>query len=556
MKIEGDIKAKDTSYWDFLDGSSGMYIIPTLQRPYTWGKTHVLDLFNDIKDATGPYYIGSIVIIDREDRGVNRDQIIDGQQRLTTISLLLAAMRDFVDTRKNFDLFKEDIESMLYRLMMNGEKLPRLAFTNVSSNKIYEKILFKHEIKDLTKAQAVFNDSINQIKKLLKEYSPNCKVKDMEGLLENVKNLQLVLIECKNQSAAFDLFESINATGMTLASNDIIKNRLFQIAYESGKDELEKAEKIWAQIEENLEFDSNKLKTFIRHQWLSTFGYTSHKKLFKDFEKMLGGGKDRESKANNYLKTLLADSNIYKSLLDAKVDSLKGVTNIRFEKEEIRKSLEFLGYLAVDQVYSVLLYLYRTSPRTFKKDINRLVAFQFLYKNVPGSPSTAEKIFADLAEDKITKTEMFQKLKNLCGGYEEDFLENLKKKLRYKEGRSGDVQFLLEKYLISKGDGTGFTEPTIEHIIPKSTKQKDLEDVIHCLGNLTILEKPENGKLQDKLFDEKLTIYKKVWKVNQNIKNYKFAKDPISAINKRCDDISFGLYELLLSVVISGKWKN
>ncbi len=556
MKTEGDIRAKDISYWDFLDSSSGMYIIPTLQRPYTWGKTQIINLFNDIRDSSGPYYIGSIVIIDREGRSINRDQIIDGQQRLTTLSLLLVAMRDFVGIRKNFDSFKEEIESMLYRLMMNGEKIPRLAFMNEQSNKIYELILVKQDTQNLSKAQIVFTDGINQIKKLLKEYSPNCKVKDMENLLDNIKSLQIVLIECKNQSAAFDLFESINATGVTLASNDIIKNRLFQISNDYGKIELEKAEKIWTQVEENLEFDSSKLKTFIRHQWLSTFGYTSHKKLFKDFEKMIGDGKDRGLKASAYLRRLLSDSEIYKSLLIAKIDSLKGVTNVRFEKEEIKKSLEFLSYLGVNQVYSVLLYLYRTSPKTFKKDLNRLVAFQFLYKNVPGSPSTAEKIFADLTENKITKNSMFQKLKDLCHGYETDFVENLIKKLHYKEGRSGDVQFLLEKYLISKGSGTGFTEPTIEHIIPKSIKQEDIENVIHYLGNLTILEKPDNGYLQDRPFNEKISVYKRVWKVNQKIKNYSFDSDPIGAINKRGQDISKDLYGLLLSVVLSGKWKN
>ncbi len=555
MRIEGDIKARDTSYWDFLDSSSGMYVIPTLQRPYTWGKTQIVNLFNDIRDASGPYYIGSIVIIDREGRNINRDQIIDGQQRLTTLSLFLVAMREYIGVRKNFDFLNEEIESMLYRLMMNGERVSRLSFTNEQSNKIYESILSRKDYKNLSKSQAVFVDCVNYFKKLLKEYSSNCKIKDMEYLLNNIKSLQLVLIECKNQSAAFDLFESINATGVTLASNDIIKNRLFQIYNEYGKDELEKAEKMWVKIEENLEFDSSKLKTFIRHQWLSTFGYTSHKKLFKDFEEMIGDGKDKASKANNYLKTLLADSEIYKSLLTAKVDYLKGVTNVRFEKEEIKKSLEFLGYLGVDQVYSVLLYLYRTSPRNFKKDINRLVAFQFLYKNVPGSPSTAEKIFADLTENKITKNVMFQKLKDICSGYEADFIENLLKKLRYKEGRSGEVQFLLEKYLISKGSGTGFSEPTIEHIIPKSTKQEKLDDFIHCLGNLTILEKPDNGSLQDKPFNEKLNIYKKVWRVNQKIKRYTFESNVANAINKRGKDISKDLYELLLTVISNGKWK-
>lgn len=555
MKIETEIKAKDVSYWSFLDSSSGMYIIPALQRPYTWGRTHINDLFSDIKESEGGYYIGSIVIIDREERGVNRDQIIDGQQRLTTLSLILVAMRDYIGDKKNFDSLREDLGNMLFRPMMNGTKLSRLAFTNEHSNKIYEQILLNQEIQKASKSQAVFCDALFQIKKLLKEYSPGLKVKDMERLLDNIKNLQMVLIECKNQSAAFDLFESINANGVTLASNDIIKNRLFQISNDYGKEELTKAEETWNKIEENLDYDSSKLKTFIRHQWLSSFGYTSHKKLFKDFEKMIGDGKDRGVHAEKYLKRLLFDSEIYKSFLRANVESIKGVTNIRFEKEELRKSLEFLSYLGVDQVYSVLMYLYRNSTKSFKKDLNRLVAFQFLYKYVPGSPSTPEKIFADLTEGKISKEQMFGKLKNLCSVYEKDFVKNLCIKVRYREGRSGDIQFLLEKLLINTGPASGFTEPTIEHIIPKSNTIMDLEDVVNCIGNLTILEKTENGALKNIEFKQKISVYNRTWEINKKIKKYPFEKNPIEAIRKRSGDVSLAIFKLFLRVLDSGKWK-
>ncbi len=464
-------------------------------------------------------------------------------------------MRQYVGTRKNFSLFVDEIQCMLYQPKMSGEKVPKLAFTNEQSNEIYKNILNNLESKNISKAQAVFVDAVNQIKKLLKEYSPNCKLKDMEKLLDNIRSLQIVLIECRNQSAAFDLFESINATGITLASNDIIKNRLFQIAHENGKDSLKDAEFAWAEIEKNLDYDSSKIKTFIRHQWLSSFGYTSHKRLFKDFEEMIGDGKERNNKALNYLKLLVKDSDIYHSFLTSKVEALKGVTNIGFEKNELRKSLDFLSFLGVDQVYSVLLFFYRNSPRSFKKDLNRLVAFQFLYKYVPGSPSAAEKIFADLTENKTTKDTMFQNLKKLCDGHKNIFIDNLIKKVYYKEGKSGDLQFILEKYLLNEGKGTGFSEPTIEHIIPKSINDNELYEVIHSLGNLTILEKTENGSLQDKPFMLKVDVYKKLWKVNQRIKKYNFEKDPISAIEKRGRDIAGDLYELFLTAVITGKFK-
>lgn len=552
MRIEGDIRAKDTSFWEFLQESSGMYIIPALQRPYTWGKGHINELFTDIKDATGPYYIGSVVIIDR-DRNTNRDQIIDGQQRLTTLSLILSGMLNLVDSKKNFEEFREDVAGMLYKMTLNGKKIPRLSFTNEKSEEAYLSVL-KGDLDNLNIAsQKVFKDASNQIQKLLKEYSPKCKVSEMEKLLENIKSLQMVLIECKNYSSAFDLFESINATGVSLASNDLIKNRLFQISYNTGDKSLREAEQMWSEIEMNLDFDSSKIKRFIRHQWLSSRGYTSHKRLFKDFEKKLENSRNPEKEASSYLQGLLIDSKIYKGLLNADTESLSNIPKVRFEKDEIKKSLEFLGWLGVDQVYSVLLFLNRTS-NTFKKDVNRLVSFQFLYKHVPGSPSIPEKIFADFVEGKISKNDMFLKLQKMCEKHKSDFSDSLTKKVYYREGKSGDIQFILEKYIINYGDGVAFSEPTIEHIIAKSNNDHVLQDYIHLIGNLTILEKTDNGSLQDKPFVEKLQIYSKLWNINKKIKKYSFEKDPVVAIKKRSEDIASGVFDLFMKVLVGGKW--
>jgi hypothetical protein len=447
---------------------------------------------------------------------------------------------------------------MLYRSSIStGGTEPRLAFSNEHANQVYLSLLKKANVASPSAAQKVFLDNFNELKELVKRELVLTRFKDIEKFVENVKNLQIVLIECKNQSAAFDLFESINGTSVTLASNDLVKNRIFQMAHENSKGALKKSEDLWSVLETNLDHDSRKLKTFMRHHWLSTFGYTNHKKLFKDFEKMLEAGSpsSRADRSAEYLESLVKDSQIYRSLLLAQVESLKGVPMVRFEKEQLRKTLEFLGYLGVDQVYSVLLHLYRKSPKTFLKDANRLVAFQFLYNNVPGSPSAPEKIFANLAERKKNKEEVFVELRKLCSGLEDVFVENLLKKMKYREGKSGDVQFILEKYVISKGAGTGFSEPTVEHIIPRSTGDTKLLELVHSIGNLTILERSENGALTNKSVTEKLQVYKRVWKVNQSIKRYRFEINPQKAIEKRGVDMAIDVYEMFLKTLTTGKWK-
>lgn len=93
--MQKKIEAIDITYGEFHKRASEMYYIPSLQRPYSWGKKEVGKLWNDIIQNDYYYYIGSVVVV-TSDGTVNPDQIIDGQQRLTTLSLILIAIRNYI----------------------------------------------------------------------------------------------------------------------------------------------------------------------------------------------------------------------------------------------------------------------------------------------------------------------------------------------------------------------------------------------------------------------------------------------------------------------------
>ena len=564
--MEKEIEAFDTTYWDFFNKASHTHLIPALQRPYVWDKTQVLQLWRDLIENNGSnYYIGSIVVIGGG-RTVARDKVIDGQQRLTTLSLFLIAIRDYIEKKKNLEDVRSEILSMLFMPKYEGPAIPRLAFSSENSNNLYESLIRDTPlISKKTKVQDNFLANIKTIKQELHERFPKCKPSEIRALLEKIKNLQIVFINCANFAAAYSLFESLNARAVSLVSTDLIKNRIFEAMNREGPKRLEEAEKKWMEIEQNFNEDSSLLKTYIRHQWISRGNYTSHRKLFKDFEEYL----DEENSAEAYLNELLKDSRVYVALRNANLEDLNKLPTMpRFDREEIRQSLDFLRFLEVDQLYSVLLYLYKHDVKHFRKDLNKLVAFQALFKFVPGSPSEPEKkYFAALPAHTITKEQMFKGLSSLCINHEHSYVENLLKRWKYREGKSGEVQFALEKYLFNLNGPKAFKKPTVEHIFSQGSNEsemrklggtkKEILDALHSIGNLTILEKGENSEdYQNKHFDEKKELYKKdLFAGNKKICKYPFDIDPKKAIEKRGGDIAAELYKIFLNALETGRWQ-
>jgi len=558
---------------------SGLYkvsaknIVPSLQRPYTWDKKNINKFWEDIIENDPPYFIGTIVLVAGEGSS-SRDEVIDGQQRLTTISLILLALRDYIveDKIRNVEKLKEDIRGLILEPQFEGDPIPRLKFISPTANIVYKEIIASKfdssnntDEKHIPDIKKKFQNNYEELKKLIRISVVEHKIKP-QIIFEKIKELEMVVIRCASKTSGYKLFEGLNATAVPLAGVDLIKNSLFMKLSGNNK-MLKESEEKWQELEEKFLYESRRMfQNFIRHQWLSSIGYVNHAGLFGEFEKVYVVEGD-EKKLIAYIEELIKDADVYIALRKANISNLDKLPNIRFEKKEIEEVLQFLSYLNVDQIYSILLYIYKNRIQDFKKYLIRLTSFQFLFKYLPGSPSIVEKYFAQFCRHDINAQELFQQLEKLCSKQTDNFIETFLPKTKYNQGKSGDIQFILQRFLYSGSQVESHRKPTIEHIIPQKPSknykkillknfgsQIEFKDGIHRIGNLTILEKTDQGKYENKAFKDKAKIYKNdVFKENQNIIKYNFDKDPSYAIEKRGEYVIKRIYELFLNSLKTGK---
>jgi len=559
------IEAGDYTYNKFIEKGTDIHLVPSLQRPYTWSTKEVNKFINDVITNETGYYIGSIVMVSSEG-STKRDEIIDGQQRLTTISLILVAIRkSLVKNNINDTETQNSILNLLVKPQHNSDGLIRLMFTNENSQSIYESIVLdKPFVSAKTDVQKKFEENLNTISDVIEKNVLKNK-KFIKEFIEKILNLELIFITCSNKSSAYILFESINATGISLASTDLIKNSILQKVANSSE-LLSKSEEKWLELEKIFDEDASEIKTFLRHEWISRGKYTSHTKIFDDFKDHFSESKPEV--IYDYLVELVDSAQIYSSIRHASTEYLYDKNEKRFNVAEVKQSLEFLSFLGVDQVYSVLLFVYKNDNKNFRKELNKFVAFQFLYKYLPGSPSVVEKKFANFCAKK-DKNKIHTELLKLCENKAEDFVEIFMEKIKYKKGKSGDIQFLLEKISQIK-DGGLFEKPTLEHIISQNPKQREesLEKVtvndyrilVNSFGNLTIVERDDNSSediLGNKNFSDKKEYFMNTGKVShKEISDYNFDKLPKLAIKNRGDNLANEVYELFIEALRSGSFKS
>ena len=555
------IDAESVSFSEIFRKISEKHIVPTLQRPYVWkDKKHVKKFLDDIQENSNNYFIGSLVFVSAKQGTIGREEIIDGQQRIITISLILISIRSIIEEfnmKKRLESILREINSFLRYIDSYDEKeIIRLKFSDENTDQFFGKLLNNSTEKPLTETQKRLKGNhqyiIKKLKKiLLSKKGDALSVLSVEKYFDKIKTLQAIGIKCIDNTVAYELFESINATGLSLASVDLIKNYVFKQSKKKGN--LGEVEKVWQKIEELFSENRSLLKTYLRHQWISDGQYVSHAGLYGAVEEKHKKG---NLETNKYVKCLLNEAGIYLSLKGASVEALSKINQgVRFDIKNVKEVLEFLSFLNVEQVYAPILFFYKnTDKNSFKKYLNKLAAFQFLYKYIPGSPSSAEKIFADFSKNgKSGFDEGFQNLYKLVEKSKETFKDNFLEKALYKGDKNGDMQFILERYVISKGGPLSFKEPTIEHIISQNVSK---DQFFQKIGNLTIFEKKINSKLPAE-FKEKIPHYRKSLYSEhcEILDKYDFDKDFKKSINRRKEDIADSLYDIFMNILKTGKLK-
>ncbi|WP_289022011.1 DUF262 domain-containing HNH endonuclease family protein [uncultured Salegentibacter sp.] len=515
---------------------SSYYKIPRFQRPYSWEREHIEDFWNDsIKDSQGDYFIGSMVVYE-----VSPDVygVVDGQQRLTTITMLLGVLREAFKSIQEENLAKgtqgmierKDLDDELNYVLQTESSYPYL-HENVQKyedSEISDKPV-KREEENIKKGfellkTLVFKeiDSINEMTSLNQSEKQVQKTDRLKEIRDHILDLKVIYIELGNEDDAYVIFETLNTRGKDLRVSDLVKNHLTKMLPKKNKS-VDLSKDKWTEartIIEGSNVDLN-MDSFLHHLWLSKYEFTTQKKLFKSLKQTV-----RKNNAKSFLNDVLNEAKIYRETLDSTYRDWKK------EEEPLKNSLQALSIFRVKQQIPMLLAVmreYEKGALKFKRvlDIIRAIeSFHFIFTAVTSQRSSggisfmyayhARSLDQAVQKDK-TKTldELKAKLRDKLPSKEEfkaNFLELNYSSVYTKE--KALIKYILVKYdqYFAKKNGSGsvlnYDLMTIEHMHAEQDKTKAIDiSEIGMIGNLILMEENLNGKLGNRPFKKKKPHY-------------------------------------------------
>jgi hypothetical protein len=531
-------------------GNGYIYIVPPFQRDYSWDIDQWSDLWEDMlevyrasSDKNASHYMGYIVLQPQQNSIFH---IIDGQQRLTTMSIFVLAImsniRRLIEGNIEVDHNKMRIEEIqrTYLGYMNPATListPKLTL-NRNTKRYYEYYMLasrplprsgtKEAEMLLGNAFAYFD---NRIKEQFQLGEPG---KDIADFLEKiVTRLIFTIIEVNDQLNAFDFFETLNARGVHLSSTDLLKNYLFSVILQVDphEKEIEILEDTWSSILSKL--GEEKFSDFLRVYWNSQKPLVRPNKIYASIRKEIANDAYNSQKVFTLLSDLDQSSDLYVALIDPNNSFWTGKNNAA----EIRELLQALEIFETRQPMPLLLATYRHIPEIFTRVLKLCVNISFRY-NIIGNmqANKQEQLYNDVAikiENKsITNISgVFNILKEIYPN-DDQFRGAFVDKLIYTNTKRNKniVRYILsqiEKYL-SGFDIEQSRNHNIEHIFPQNPNAP-WSDIRHTqrnhflfrLGNLTLLESSLNYKMGNDTFDKKKVGYaQSALKINQRLAEF------------------------------------
>ncbi|MDO9333812.1 MAG: DUF262 domain-containing protein, partial [Dehalococcoidales bacterium] len=267
-------------------------VVPLNQREYSWEDEHVTDLFYDLAQAIdgrkSSYFLGTIVLTRGKDNSL---EVADGQQRLATTTILLAAIRDYFLARHD-EMLVTSLEEFLFTIVRETrEKNPRLIL-NVDDNEYFRKRILCREgtpERSTVTAQKQSHSRIERaaqlaqahVQGIISVHSEENRIARLNYWVKYIEESTLViLLTVADDLNAYVMFETLNDRGLRTSQSDLVKNYLFAKA----EDRIAEAQQKWASMNgalETLEKDEPVTLTYLRHLVIALYGHTREREVFE-----------------------------------------------------------------------------------------------------------------------------------------------------------------------------------------------------------------------------------------------------------------------------------
>jgi hypothetical protein len=513
--------------------ASNYYRIPRFQRPYSWDRENIEDFWTDVtgrEDENQDYFIGSMVVYS-QGGDIN---IVDGQQRLTTITIAICALRD-VFQDEGFDQLARGAQSIIEKTTVDNQN--RYVLTTESSYPYFQNRILSFGNRPAVGVQAgpeeeniqIAYDSLLAnimavIEPLKSDQGLDADVRRQRiesllvGIRDKILGLKLILVKLSEEDDAYVIFETLNTRGKELSVSDLLRN-FFTRHLRAANPQADTAKIQWQNVLRIVNESSAELSvdTYLHHQWLSKRSYVTLKELFKSIKASIQG-----ADIQAYLDELECDAGTYRQIHETSY-----VTWLPTERQ-IENSLEAMLLFRVRQQTPFVLSLlreYRAGNlrlRQVAPVIKSLESFHFLFNAVSQQRSSGgiSKMFASAAvqlnqassiqQKQMALRDLITKLRERVPPFEV-FRANFREIL-YTETLTKNRA--LVRYILSKFDAVArpgvvvdYTVMTIEHLSSQNPAGEPLpENIVGMLGNLILVSNVLNQRLSNRSVPEKIQI--------------------------------------------------
>ncbi len=538
-----DIKPSTMTITQLLS-SRCQFSIPRFQREYSWEKRNYQEFFDDMLgclkiDGNGkicdmPYFLGTMLFIGNLEMAGQTLDVVDGQQRLTIITILFSAISDHFREIGNDKLSErifqyimtEDDNGDLVRILQSKTHYPFFSYyiqdikKEIKEEANSEEEICIQETFEYLYQRTAENSLRSSLYKLHgKKHVDNIAYEDiLKALRDQVLKSLVVIISTAERKDANAIFEILNAKGKRLASVDLIKNQIFSVAITTEPADF--ADVTWNKIKDIL-YSGNEtvgMATFFRHYWVSKYSQSSEKKLYDKFMNEIKPANDETYK--EFLKSMEKNAQYYMQIVNS---SRRDYQN----KKQYFWLVQSLDYLSdkfnIVQIRIILMAVFEIRDRglismnKFKNLIQYLEGFHFIYNavlsrraNVVDSPyaSSARKLRKCQTKEQVDRCieELKDKLDKQYPSYN-DF-KNKFIHLKYSKQDTPDnmkVKYIINKMYCHFTNGKEEIFPdngSIEHILPESSGERALN-----IGNLILLEIKLNNNAGQAAYADKRQKY-------------------------------------------------
>lgn len=573
-----NIKPYDKTIRDLL-GSKRQFYIPRFQREYSWEKKNYQEFFDDMmnslqisngKISASQYFLGTMLFIGNFAEGTDQViQVVDGQQRLTTITILFSALSDRFRAINEPTLSQQifayimttDDNGSEVRILKSKTSYPFFAYYIQDKDKEIEPEAITDEEVCIKEAYEYFSGHLkkDKLKATLKRKHGSevvdalPEVEILKALRDQVLNSTFVSISTTDRDQANVIFEILNAKGKRLAYVDLIKNKIFEVL--KKEEPADFAEETWRQIQETLNSGKENvgMATFYYHYWISKYKKSYSNRLYDDFKKEITP--KTEERYTDFLKDVLKNACTYMQIVNPKREDYQN----RKEYFWLVQSLKCLNdYLNVVQVRVALLALIDVKERgiidhaMLKRAVCYMENFHFAYNAILSNRANrTEKIYSSFAielrkcTDKASaKVVINSKLIRPLDALFPTFEEFYKKFINLSYSKSNVSLNTKTRYAINKlnclfsGKEIFEDDGSIEHLICEVEGEFALN-----IGNLILFEKGLNEEAGQNSYENKMPLYQR--------SQYKWVKDFIAGhatwtaekISSRAIDLAKAYYE-------------